>query len=459
MAYAFSKIHFLGDTATQTLGINNTDDIVGFHGATTNLGFNLVLATLMFTAITPPGATQTQVVGVNNVNNTADGFFVDGMGVTHGFIDKAGVITIQDEANTAFNQLLGINDNGQEVGYSSLDPAGQVNQLAYERQANGTYTLLDNATHTAVLPMNVNSQATGIDNAGDVVGFYLPTATTSDGFLLKSGSTTATTLLFPGSNFTQALGINNEGQVVGFYNDAGGITHGFIWSNGNWTSVDAPGASATTINGINDAGHIVGFDTVGTATYGFEVDLPLAHVTDTTTTTNWQQALTPYTGPVTYLTSEFIDVTTDNLNILSTTANVFLHSGSGEDALQVTSGQNVLDGGTGSNFLVGGNGFDTFFVDDRAASSDIWSTVVNFHSNDAATVWGVSPQDFHLDWADNQGAAGYTGLTLHATAHGRPNASLTLAGYSTADLNNGRLTVSFGTDPASGSNYMYIHGN
>ena len=114
--------------------------------------------------------------------------------------------------------------------------------------------------------------------------------------------------------------------------------------------MDAPGASATTINGINDAGHMVGFDTVGTATDGFEVNLPLAQVTDTSTMTKWQQALTPYTGPVSYLTSEFIDITSHNLNILSTTANVFLHSGSGEDALQVTSGQNVLDGGTGSEF-------------------------------------------------------------------------------------------------------------
>src|ERR1044071_2926371 len=125
------------------------------------------------------------------------------------------------------------------------------------------------------------------------------------------------------------------------------------------------------------------------------------------------------------------------------------------DAIAVTSGTNVLDGGTGSNFLVGGSGTDTFFVDDRGASADIWSTVVGFHAGDAATIWGVTPQDFSLDWADGQGAAGYTGLTLHATAAGKPTASLTLAGYTQADLNNGRLSVLFGTDSASGSTYMY----
>ena len=85
--------------------------------------------------------------------------------------------------------------------------------------------------------------------------------------------------------------------------------------------------------------------------------------------------------------------------------------------------------------------------------------MVNFHAGDAATIWGVTPQDFSLAWADGQGAAGYTGLTLHAAASGQPTASLTLAGYTQADLTNGRLSVSFGTDSASGSAYMYVHGN
>jgi Ca2+-binding RTX toxin-like protein len=119
----------------------------------------------------------------------------------------------------------------------------------------------------------------------------------------------------------------------------------------------------------------------------------------------------------------------------------------------------VLDGGSGSNFITGGSGADTFFVDDRAAPTDIWSTVDNFRAGDAATVWGVTAQDFGLAWMDSQGASDFTGLTLHATAAGRATASLTLAGYTQADLGNGRLSVLFGNDPASGSAYMNIHGN
>jgi hypothetical protein len=58
-----------------------------------------------------------------------------------------------------------------------------------------------------------------------------------------------------------------------------------------------------------------------------------------------------------------------------------------------------------------------------------------------------------------QGAIGYTGLTLHATATAVPAASLTLTltlvGFTGADLSGGKLTVSYGT--VAGSTYMYVH--
>jgi Ca2+-binding RTX toxin-like protein len=125
----------------------------------------------------------------------------------------------------------------------------------------------------------------------------------------------------------------------------------------------------------------------------------------------------------------------------------------------VSSGINVLDGGTGSNFLVGGTGTDTFFVDDRGPTSDIWSTVSNFHAGDDLTVWGINQSDFTLSWVDGQGATGFTGLTMHATAAGKPIASFTLSGFTTADRSNGKLTISLGTDPTSGSAYMVVHDN
>ena len=77
----------------------------------------------------------------------------------------------------------------------------------------------------------------------------------------------------------------------------------------------------------------------------------------------------------------------------------------------VTSGTNVLDGGTGSIPLTGGSGNDTFYIDGRGATTDIWSTIKGFHAGDDATVYGISPSDFALNWSDNGGAVGNTGLT------------------------------------------------
>ena len=87
---------------------------------------------------------------------------------------------------------------------------------------------------------------------------------------------------------------------------------------------------------------------------------------------------------------------------------------------------------------------------------DIWNTVSKFHSGDAVTLWGISPSANVLSWSDGGGAAGYTGLTLHASAAGRPTASITLAGFTQADLTNGRLSTSFGHDAVSNSDYLYL---
>jgi hypothetical protein len=67
----------------------------------------------------------------------------------------------------------------------------------------------------------------------------------------------------------QALGINDLGDIVGFYADASGFQHGYIDDEGVFTTFDPTGSTNTTINGINNLGDIVGFytdangDTVG----------------------------------------------------------------------------------------------------------------------------------------------------------------------------------------------------
>jgi phospholipase/lecithinase/hemolysin len=243
----------------------------------------------------------------------------------------------------------------------------------------------------------------------------------------------------------------------------------FFW-DGNLTSAST-GTLAATTTAAQD--QYLFWDTYHPTETGHQAIAELAEtelsgtypliVTDTTTSQTSTPTGQPYTGPVSGLQQQYVNITSDSLNIAATTPNWFIASGSGNDAIAVSSGTNVVDGGTGSNFLTGGTGDDTFFADDRNLGSVIWDTVNNFHAGDAATIWGVTPSDFGLSWVNGQGATGYTGLTLDVTAAGVPTASLTLAGLTSADLTNGTLTVSYGTTAAAsgvpGSNYMYIHNN
>ncbi len=174
-----------------------------------------------------------------------------------------------------------------------------------------------------------------------------------------------------------------------------------------------------------------------------------------------------YSGPVQGLNQQLNLVTPDNLNITATVPNVFIRTGSGNDAIDVSqaNGNNVLDGAGGSSFLTGGTGNDTFFLDDRSLASDAYSTVVNFHAGDNITVFGVDATSFRLATQDNQGAAGAKGLAFTFSSAGKPNATVVIAGFSNADLANGRLTASYGANPAtpgvagSGGSYFNVHGN
>jgi hypothetical protein len=155
--------------------------------------------------------------------------------------------------------------------------------------------------------------------------------------------------------------------------------------------------------------------------------------------------------------NELIDITPDSLNIAAVTPSAYIHTGDGNDGINVSyaGGNNILDGEGGSNFLAGGSGNDTFFVNDLYATTPSWTTIEGLHGGDAATVWGITPADFNLSWIGGQGAAGYTGLTLFATAAGKPEVATTLAGMTPADLTNGRLDVQYGV-ASTGVPYMEI---
>jgi hypothetical protein len=262
-------------TFTQALGINSAGKIVGYGNATTFNGFQLVLPPVAgnFTRENVPSADGgTQVIGISG-NGTTVGFSITG-GVTNGFAQTGGLFTTVDKPTTAFNQILGISQNGSmAAGYSSTDPAGATLQMAYTVSGGPTFATPVFTNINGLLPANLNSQATGVNNTGVVVGFYQYDAA-GDFSAFEDAGDTVTSFQTPGSVSTQALGINDLGEIVGDFIDADGMMHGFIDNNGTFTTLDPAGSGGTTANGINDAGDVVGFYTSGDNTVGFVANAP-----------------------------------------------------------------------------------------------------------------------------------------------------------------------------------------
>jgi hypothetical protein len=87
-----------------------------------------------------------------------------------------------------------------------------------------------------------------------IVVLVLAFATTA---LAQGG--TYTTLNYPGAIYTWAAGINNAGEIVGYYQNNATQIDGFLLSNGTYTNISYPGAADTTLTGINDSGQITGY--------------------------------------------------------------------------------------------------------------------------------------------------------------------------------------------------------
>jgi uncharacterized membrane protein len=115
--------------------------------------------------------------------------------------------------------------------------------------AQGTYTQID-------VPGAASTSVQGIDNAGDLVGFYTGTSDVTHGFLFSGGA--YTTIDYVGGESTYLLGINNVGQIVGYANP-GPIGFSYDIQTQVFTIIQYPGALSTYPLCINDAGTIGGY--------------------------------------------------------------------------------------------------------------------------------------------------------------------------------------------------------
>ena len=205
---------------------------------------------LSFTTIDVPGAKVTGISGVNASGDMVGTYGPSTLGPTHSYRYTAGAFKYFDDPGASNTVATGINDAGLIVGYT-LTGATERGFL-YD---GTTFTGFRDGDSTATV-------ALGIDDAGDIVGGDGSIYTTR-GFLLRGHRFKDITP--PGTYvYVYASGINNFGTVVGWTDNAG-----FIYRKGTFQTIMYPGSSRTVVTGINDSGVIVGWYVSGGSDFGF----------------------------------------------------------------------------------------------------------------------------------------------------------------------------------------------
>lgn len=172
-----------------------------------------------------------------------------------GFVFNNGSYTPLSVPGSQQTEAFGINNAGQVVGdyWNDNVNAGFHDGFLYSQ---GLFTTIQVSGFQQTVPFGINSSS-------EIVGYVNNNfGAVSQGFIYMAGSITI--LNVPGSTGTWAYGVNDAGQVVGTYADATG-THGFIYTSGNYSTFSVPGWTNTNAQGINDSGQVVG----GAASGGF----------------------------------------------------------------------------------------------------------------------------------------------------------------------------------------------
>jgi uncharacterized membrane protein len=91
-----------------------------------------------YTTIDVPGATTTLAVGVNDLG-VVSGFYADGNGNDHGFLDRDGTFTTINVPGAAGTVLTVVNDLGVAVGYY-IDSSGAAHGLV---DRHGRFTTIN----------------------------------------------------------------------------------------------------------------------------------------------------------------------------------------------------------------------------------------------------------------------------------------------------------------------------
>lgn len=259
VAFNYANVQYPGALLTQVNGINNNNVVVGGYFDSSDFEHGFVYRNGNFTVVDFPGATDTEALGINDQGDIVGMYQVTGPLNFHGFLRHKGVFTSIDEPKASFATLaFGIDNSGVIVG--SYDNA---HGFIYE---NDEYRTLDAPQRQ---DESHDTQLNGINNLGWIAGQVF-TSGIWRGFWVVGSDLDFVERI--GNTDSQVTGINGHGDIVGCHDaQLGFVSFKVETSEGGEGSETFPVQYplASCANAINYARVVVGNYFTVKRPYGF----------------------------------------------------------------------------------------------------------------------------------------------------------------------------------------------
>jgi hypothetical protein len=233
-----------GNTAVMAFGINRAGDVVGTDGN----GNAFFMQNDKVHTFIPGGGSAATAFGINDNGNIVGQYTLGGQ-MPGFFLDSHegnGFVRINAPSGPDIVNAQGVSAKGEIVGFyvgSDGQDHGFIANISQAKHSQLTGTAIADPTIPAVAGTPgatfVFSQILGINSNGIAVGYYGDSTTSQHGFLYNVKTGQYTFMDDPAEAFnngvevTQITGINDSGEITGFYSDANGVFHGFFaWPNG-----------------------------------------------------------------------------------------------------------------------------------------------------------------------------------------------------------------------------------
>lgn len=270
----FTQIDVPGSLSTTATGINNLNQIVGWYitNNSSGTGFEYNNGSFINLTINVPGGLFTQPLAINDTGSIV-GVFGGSSGPEGFLLSGSGYSALTGPAGSIESQATGIDNGGDIAGW--YINAASVTQGFLFNGSTGTYT-------TIAVPGATATEITGINSAGGIVAGIADLGTGESGFLYDYGSSSPQYFSFnlPVALSINSMSINDSGEIACTYADLSGLTHGCLSNGVTFSTVDDPNGFGTTVlSGINDSNQFVGsyMDAEG-ITHGITTPEPSAAV-------------------------------------------------------------------------------------------------------------------------------------------------------------------------------------